>query len=188
MASIHFHPLVQTASGRYGRMFLRHYASGKVIMALPPSKPAGPPTPAVARQRALFRDAATYGKLIFGHPARRAPYQAIADAGRKQVFAAIMTDLVSRPLVRTVDITSYHGLVGEPIDIHTRNELVATVDIVLRRAGDAELESGGTTLHGGIWRYLGTTAIAAGTDVTVEVSVTDISGLELVTRRRIVIA
>ena len=188
MGAIKFHPYIQTVVGRYGSVIHRRLPKGKLITVMPKSTPPKPPTPARAAGQQRFKEAATYGKLVLEHPTRSVPYKEKGAATHKPPFALILGEFVKSPLIRLVDTSAYHGQVGNPIDVRGREDLIATVEVLLRGEGDAELDTGEATMLGGAWRFTAGIAIPLGTAITVEVKVTDTSGLELVRRIPLVVA
>lgn len=188
MAEINLNPLVENVTGRYGRIILRRHR-GKVFMARPPTQGDGPTSPALLDVRRQFREASLYSKAVFALPDRRAPYEAMAEAADKGVFPTIMTDFLRKPVIRVVNTSGYHGQVGDPIDVRTRADL-GIADVTVTLLGDYEtvLESGAAVDVDGIWRYTATTAIAAGTAVTLTVTVKDGSNIELTRTLPLVVA
>jgi hypothetical protein len=153
-----------------------------------PSTPPRAPTPACAAFQARFKEAAAYGKLVYEHPARSMPYKERAEQTHKPAFSLIMGEFMTNPLIRLVDTSAYHGQVGNTIDVRGREDLIASVIVVLRGEGEVELDTGEATMLGGAWRFTAGIAIPLGTAITVEVQVTDTSGLELKRRTPLVIA
>ena len=186
MGSINFHPWVQNVTGRYGRVFTRRHPSGKIITVMPRSTPPST-SPTQAAFQARFKETAAYAARVLEHPTRRTPYEEQARESHKPAFALVMGEFLRNPLLRLVNTSAYHGQVGNPIDIRGRDDLIASVDVVLRGEGEAELDFGDTTVVGGAWRFTAAATIPAGTALTVEVRVTDTSGIELVRRLPLVV-
>jgi hypothetical protein len=174
MASIDFNPLVP----RFGRVVLRRVGDRMIFTR--PAVRSGAVPPAIARQAQRFREAAAYSKGILDLPARRQPYEVAAEKSGQRVFPTIMTDFLTKPIIRDVKIDGYHGHIGDVIAVLARADLnLATVHVRLRKPDDTVVEEGDAVLASAEYRYTATQNVPAGTDVFADVTVRDTDGLEV---------
>jgi len=111
---------------------------------------------------------------------QRALYQAMAESEDMSLFNAAVADFLTLPSIESVGLAGYHGAIGDPIHITARDEFgVVSVQVgVLDAAGDT-LESGAaveTAAGSGLWTYTGQTSIAAGSDLTIQITAADRPG------------
>jgi hypothetical protein len=174
MPSIDFNPLLP----RFGRVVLRRVGD-RMVFTRPPQR-SGPVSRTTALQAQRFREAAAYSKGIFGVPARRAPYESVAEKNQQPVFATIMAEFLKNPVIRDVKTDGYHGHTGDVIAVLARVDLnLATVHVRLRKPDDTVLEEGDAVLASGEYRYTATHDAPAGADVFADVTVRDTDGLEV---------
>lgn len=139
--------------------------------------PAGPPTEAQLAIREQFRAAAAYAKAILADARHGPRYKAAAKAAGQRPLAFAIADYFKPPVVRDIVTSAYHGAVGNPLDVRAHDDFeVVGVTVTIRDAANAVLEQGPAGLVNDLWRYTATTAIAAGTAVTIEAVATDRPG------------
>ena len=176
MPSIHFDPHIP---GEMARVVLRRVGNRQVFTK-PPARSTKPPTAKALAARVAFTEAAAYSVAIFRHPERRAPYVELAASRNQQVFPTIMTDFLAKPLIRSVDLGGYHGQVGDAIVVRTRDDIViAEVQVALRRADDAAIESGNAVVQADGFRYVATKAVPDDAVVFIDLTVRDADNLEV---------
>jgi hypothetical protein len=176
MPSLHYNPHVP---GELARVILRRYGK-RQIYAKPPSPSSRPMTEGMLAVRQVFTEGAAYSRAILQNPTRRAPFEAKAAAAGTQVFATIMKDFLSKPVIRAVKTDGYHGHTGDVIAVLARADLnLASVHVRLRQPDDTVIEEGDAVLASGEYRYTATHDAPAGADVFADVTVRDTDGLEV---------
>jgi hypothetical protein len=80
-----------------------------------------------------------------------------------------VADFLKPPVVDAIDVSGYHGAIGDVIAVRAMDDFeVASVTVVLRDAANAIVEQGAATHSGGLWHYPATVALAAGAAITIE--------------------
>ena len=139
--------------------------------------PAGPPTEAQLAIREQFRAAAAYAKAILADARHGPRYKAAANAAGQRPLAFAIADYFKPPVVQDIVTSAYHGVVGNPLDVRAYDDFeVVGVTVTIRDTTNAVLEQGPAALVNDLWRYTATTAVAAGTAVTIEAVATDRPG------------
>jgi len=175
MGSIHYNPHVP---GELGRVILRRVGDRQIYVKPRVSEPK--PTEGMLEVRRVFTEAAAYSKGVFRIPARREPFEVIAAAAGLKVYPTIMTDFLTKPVIRDVKTDGYHGHTGDVIAVLARADLaLAAVHVRLRKPDDTVLEEGDAVLASGEYRYTATHDAPAGADVFADVTVRDTDGLEV---------
>ena len=175
---IKLNPMFEEARGSLGQVVFRHL-DGQTIAGRKPSFLAEP-TAEQAAHRERFKQAAGFGKSVMADSSLRALYQVLAESKDMSVFNAAMADFLTLPSIESVGLAGYHGAIGDPIHITVRDEFgVVRVQVsVLDVSGDT-LESGAaieTAAGSGLWTYTGQTSIAAGSDLTIQITAADRPG------------
>lgn len=128
--------------------------------------------------RERFRLAADYAKAGTADPAQQAIYAPFAKERSISLFSAMMTDYLKPPVVNVIDLSAYHGQIGEPIRVRASDDIeVMGVHVTLQAPDLSVLEEGPAVLQFGTWVYLTTTARPAdGTALTITAKATDRPG------------
>lgn len=167
MARVRLNPIVDRVQGAFGDIVFRTY-DGQTVISRRPGTPEGPPTPGQAAQRARFRDAAFYGRVVMADPTARAFYEAVAKQRKKPVFSVIVGDFLNAPTVSSIDTSAYVGATGDPIVIQAQDDVEVTgVTVTLTDDGGTVLETGPAAADEWRWRYDAQTDVPARTTVTV---------------------
>ena len=137
----------------------------------------GEPTPAQLAVRERFRQASSYAKMVLANPVLLAPYEPIAKAKGLSLFTIILTDYLKPPVVDHIDLSGYHGLVGDPIRIRASEYVGVTAVNVAIRAPDLTVrEEGAAVFLLGVWVYTATTLRVAAETVTITATALDRPG------------
>ena len=159
--------------GRLGSVVFRHI-EGKVFATPRPVPSTQPPSAAQLQVFQRFREAINYAKGVMQDPVRRAIYEQVAAAKQKPVFRLAVTDFFQAPDITRVNVESYGGRMGGKIIVTALDEIgVVSVGVVIRASNGNVLEQGAAVMSGDFWTYTATTALAAGANVTVEVTAKD---------------
>jgi hypothetical protein len=172
MAKTTLNSALKTISGGIDNWVYRQHA-GKTVIS-PRTAPTGPVTPAQQAVRDRFREAAAYAKSVFATPALRSVYEAAAQQMGITMFAAAVADYLNPPEVDDIDLTGYHGSIGDRIIVRASDDIGVTAVSVAIRAEDLTLlEEGAAVLQGGVWVYIATTARPAGQPLTITATAVD---------------
>lgn len=175
MAKIELDPAFEAFRGGLGNYVYRKTEDG--VIASPRVNRTYPPTAGQLAVRQRFATAAAYAKAVLAHAVQGPRYVAAAAEKGLRPAAFAVTDFLTPPEVTAIDAAGYHGAVGEAIVVQATDLFEVTgVAVAIRSAAGAVLEQGAAVLVEGTWRYLATTAIAAGTAVTLEAVATDRPG------------
>jgi len=176
MARVKLNPIIDQLSGKVGDLVFRRYGD-ETVLSRTPDLSGVEPTPGQVAQRARFRDAAFYGRVVLADPPARTFYEGVAENRGQPLFSVIVADYLNAPEVGAVDTAGYTGAVGDPILVQASDDVEVTeVRVTLADDTGAELESGLAVVDGGRWRYDAQTAVASGTDVTITVRALDRPG------------
>lgn len=145
-----------------------------------------PPTDDQLAQREQFRQASDYAALALTDPTLRAFYERVAkDYGTPiRPHAVALGDYFTAPVVTGIDVTAYHGAVGNSIAVTSTPRVEATgVTVTLRDVSvpggtPAVLETGAAARVDGKWVYTATSAVPAGHAVSIEAKAVDAHGDE----------
>jgi len=176
MARVKLNPIIDQLRGKVGDLVFRE-VSGNTVLSRTPDLSGVEPTPGQEAQRARFRDAAFYGRVVLADPPARAFYEGVAEGRGKPLFSVIVGDYLNTPEVGAVDTAGYAGAVGDPVLVQASDDVEVT-EVVVTIADDSgtELESGPAVVDGGRWRYEAQTAVASGTEVTITARALDRPG------------
>lgn len=176
MAKVELNPIFDAVHGKIGDLVLKQYGGDTLMTRLADPTTRAPSAAQLAHQE-RFRQAAAYGKQVLADPALRAEYLARAQALNLPLFALTVADFFNKPVVTGMDLSAYHGQVGETIRVYTRDEgQVVKVHVTVANEGTT-LEQGEATETApgsGEWEY--TTTTATGLPVTVTATATDRAG------------
>lgn len=176
MAKVELNPSLMHISGRIGNLVYRKNGNGTMLAPLP-TPSTTPPTAAQVSVREQFAAAAAYATAVLADPVLGARYAAAGDARGLRPRAMAVSDFFSPPVVKAVDLTAYHGAIGDVIAVRAIDDFEVTgVTVAIRDAANVVLEQGAAVLAEGLWRYAATTAVAVGQTVTIEAVAKDRPG------------
>jgi hypothetical protein len=176
MAKVKLNPIIDQVHGTFGDLVFRR-VEGQTVIARRPDTSGVTPTPGQEAQRARFRDAAFYGRVVMQDPDALAFYEAVAARRRKPVFAVIVGDFLNAPVVDAIDADAYTGTTGDPLVIRAHDDVEVTgVTVVIADADGNVLESGPAAPDEWRWRYVAQTDVPAGTEVDITATATDRPG------------
>ena len=175
MARVKLNPIIEQVRGKVGDLVFRSY-NGETVLSRQPDLSGVAATAPQLAQRARFRDAAFYGRMVMANPADRAFYEAIAARRAQPVFSVTVEDFLKPPVVDGIDAGAYTGASGDPIVVRAHDDVEVTGVTVTLFDGDTELESGPATVDEWRWRYEAQTDVPSGTVVTVTAVATDRPG------------
>src|SRR5689334_20216574 len=131
MAKIKLNPVFAGMSGKMGNMIIKTSKNGQTYITSCPKKSKAKPSEAQLARRQAFGKASDYAKAALADEARRAFYEALAEASNMTVRALCVGDYLNAPTIDDLDSSLYHGQMGDCIRI-TTNDDVGVVEVNVR--------------------------------------------------------
>ena len=113
MAKVTMNPVVRFIQGKVGDVVFKRQGNGVILTQRAVSKQ--PPSTAQLAQRARFKQATLYGRLVSADAERKAVYFERAQAVQKPMFSLMIRDFMNAPVVELVDVTQFTGAMGDRI-------------------------------------------------------------------------
>jgi hypothetical protein len=165
----------QGYTGRLGQWTFYRRNGRLVASRVPSTRPEA--TDAQLGVQRQFRLAAAYARTVTEDPLLRPRYETLATARKTSVHQVAMADALRLPVVDSIDLEGFKGMVGNPIRVVAFDDVdVMEVSIEIRAADGTVLEQGAATLDGGKWVYVTTVAYPAGTPITITATAVDRPG------------
>ena len=175
MAKVELNSALSALRGTMDNWVYRRSRDGTTVGRRPVF--TGAPTAAQRAVREKFRLAAAYARSALLDPALRARYESAARSSRMNVGAFAITDFLTPPVVDAIDVTGYHGRVGDVIKVSAFDDFEVTgVTVTVRDGEGAVMMQGAAVLVEGRWSFSATVGIGIGEEVTVEAVATDRPG------------
>ncbi len=178
MAKMKFNGFVDTIRGKVGGLVVRKGRRGKYTLSNLPDFGEMTPSEAQAAQRKVFARAVEYGKAVMADPDKFAFYAGLAEQKDMPAFALCVGDFLNAPTIDDLDLSVYHGKVGDSILITTHDDVgVVKVNVELTKMDGAKIEKGQAVDLGlGTWAYTATVPVTSGTDIFIEAEAFDRPG------------
>jgi hypothetical protein len=187
MARTNLNPALRVLSGNLAGYVFRKQADGSTRVAKIPLRNPDRQIPAPqAAQMERFKQASAYCQRLRGDPAIVALYQHVqARRGpMSRLRPLILGDILKAPEITAIDVSQYHGVVGDIVTVHAKdNVAVARVTVTIRDQANAQgietldyvpdPEQLAETVE---WMFKAKTAVPAGHTVAVEAVAYDLSG------------
>ena len=158
-------------SGMIGDMLVFRQRGGKTIVSNKPKESNKPPTAQQVAVQTRFQQAIIYGKSSIDNPVTKQAYGNQAKEGQS-AFNVAVADFFSAPDIAEIDVSQYHGKVGDTIRIKVTDDFmvkgvhikIENPDTSLVEEGEAVVDSSGLN-----WHYTATkdNADIAGDKITV---------------------
>jgi hypothetical protein len=176
MAELNLNGGINDIRGRFqGWVYKR--VNGKPVLAPMPRRSLKAPSEGQVLQRDAFANAAAYGRSVLGNPALRPLYDAVANERRKPVFAVAIGDFFTSPQVRIINVSGYHGHIGDKILVLATDDVnVMSVHVALKDANGTLIEQGAAIKTGEDWYYTASTVVVLGRAIKIDVTATDRPG------------
>jgi hypothetical protein len=110
--------------GRLGPITYRKTAYGNVASQL--ASRTNPPTAAQLQVREQFRLAAAYAKRMLADPVLAPRYAVAARAKGLNSRAFMIADFFNEPVVQLIDVSGYHGPMGQVIKVQAYDDFEVT--------------------------------------------------------------
>jgi hypothetical protein len=178
MTEVNLNPTVDGYRGSIGRLVFKRY-KGRTIVAKKPVRTTGPSESELAQQE-RFREAVAYAKSVLADEGARAFYEPIAVQRDLSVYSLALGDYLKVPTIKPLDLTNYHGKVGDTIVIRATDDIgLADLDVEISAQSGTLIERGKAVEIGagsGKWVYTATVQVSPGSDVFIEVNGVDHAG------------
>ena len=178
MTEANLNPTIDGYRGSIGRLVFKRY-KGRTIVAKKPVVTAEP-SPAQTMQRQQFKAAAAFGKFAQADPALHAFYDPIALERGITVYTVALTDFLTKPTIKPLDLSNYKGRVGDTLLIHATDDIgLADLDVNISSDQGTLIEEDKAVETGtgsGMWTYTATAPVALGSDIFIEVVSVDHAG------------
>lgn len=186
MAKVVLNPALQVLSGDVAGFVYRQQSDGSVVLAkrtLP--DPNREFTEAQTEQMQKFKEAsARYRRLLEDEDVQTAYQKILAERGSTgRLRALVIGDILKAPKVSTIDLSNFHGEVGDTIRLIAEDSVgVSGLTLSIFDVTDnAVTETAEMPMNGKIsgtveWMYTVTTSITAGHEVEVRVAAYDLAG------------
>jgi hypothetical protein len=130
------------ASGKLGDQIVIRQRGGEAILSQAPGRRGGEPTAPQKIQQQKFEQAILYGKAQLADPTAKAEYQTKA-AGMKSAFNVAVADFLKAPNFDEIDLTAYHGAVGDLIRVRVTDDFkVKQVQVSIFNSDGSLVEQG----------------------------------------------
>lgn len=137
--------VVRKLKGKFADQVVFKEANGHSVMANVPEQSDRPPSAAQESTRDAFRMASNYAKNALKDPELKALYEATAQNGQS-AYSAAMTDFLTPPEIKTLDVSGYKGMEGGVIAVRAFDPYtVKGVQVIITAADGSTLEEGEAT-------------------------------------------
>src|SRR5512147_1989556 len=141
MTEVNLNETVDGYRGSIGRLVFKRYR-GRTIVARKPVVTAEPSS-AQLMQREQFKAAAAFGKFAQADPALHAFYEPIALERGITVYTVALSDFLTKPRIKPLDLSHYLGRVGDTISIRATDEFgLADLDVNITSNQGTLIEAG----------------------------------------------
>lgn len=153
MAKATLNPGLQSLRGTTGGWVYRNVGGQTVVAARPITVERKPSAPQAA-SRERFIAAGRYAKQVLAEPWQRRMYERLAAERGRRADKLLASDYLTPPVVEEIDLSGYHRQAGGLIRVLATDDLaVASVEVVIRTAGQDLVEQGAATPIHGVWHY-----------------------------------
>jgi hypothetical protein len=176
MADINLNTGINGIRGRINGWIYKQ-VNGRTILAPIPVRSTKPPSAGQIAQRESFANAASYGRSVLADPLLRPIYEGVSTEQRKPIFAVAIGDFFTPPRITFINVSNYHGAVGQKIKVLAVDDVqVMSVRVELRETTGVLIEQGAAIKTGEDWFYTATTLVALGRAIKIVATATDRPG------------
>lgn len=135
-------PVIEGASGKFGRTMVFRQRGNVTVMAVRPKPTTKLPTQNQMKQRFLFAEASSYAMSVISDPITKAAYQAKAKANQT-AYNVAFRDFLTPPVLHLADWSKYTGAIGDTITCRITDIMaVLSVKVSLYDTNDTLIEEG----------------------------------------------
>ena len=190
MASVVFESGIRMIRGGMGGFVYRKHADGTVtVVRAPMPDPERVPTAGQMAHREAFKAAVARAQDLKQDARALAAYKALLArrGGMTNLHAMVVGDVMKPPVIKTLDLSGYHGEAGDPILILAEdNFAVARLVVTIRdQSNGQQIEETAKLINASQvgpsveWRYTATASAPAGHALEVSVTAGDLGGNEV---------
>lgn len=144
-------------SGKVGNMLVFSQRNGKTIVSQAPKKSAEDSDKQKAHKE-KFQKAVLYAKSALQDATLKGQYQEIANKRHLSAYNIAVADLLNAPKIEQIDLSAYHGQVGDVIKVRAYDDFkVVSVSVHIYNSDGVLVEEGNATEQGIDWVYTATT-------------------------------
>lgn len=170
MAEVKNNIVTQGASGMLGDMIVFRQVNGKTIMATKPRQSEKKSEKQIEHQ-ARFQKATIYGRSAVAKPELKSEYEAAVGEKGNSAYQVAVADFLNAPSIQEVNLSKYHGNVGDVISILVTDDFkVQRVEVEIHDPDGTLVEAGCAVAGFGVeWVYTATVknASLAGDKITI---------------------
>jgi hypothetical protein len=175
MAKIELNSAIRRIRGTIDNWVYRRNGDGVAIAKRPTVTAL--PTAAQLAVREDFRAAAAYARSVRLDPIQRPRYEAAARTKGKNAFAFALADFLNEPTVLSIDMSAYHGALGDLIKVRASDDFeVMGVTVAICDLEGGVIQQGAAVFMDGQWRYAASGGIGLGESVIIKAVATDRPG------------
>ena len=154
MAKSNNNVITHGLSGKVGEIIVFSQRGGKTIISKAPKKRTGEPSPKAKAQQEKFQQAVIYGKSIINDPTKKEQY----SVEGKSAFNVAVADLLNAPKIQEINLSAYHGNIGDIIVIRAYDDfkIISLVVSILNDDGSLVEQGNALNNNGPIWVYTAT--------------------------------
>jgi hypothetical protein len=169
MPKIKLNPVFAEISGTMGNIVFKKSRNGQTYITSRPKKSKAKPSQAQLAQRKAFAQGSDYCRTALADVATRLFYESLAEARNTTARALCMGDYLNAPTLDDMDVSRYHGQVGDCIQITTCDDVgVVELRMKLTKTDGSLIEHGKAVElfpGSGYWEYVATVSVPLGTDI-----------------------
>jgi hypothetical protein len=182
MTKVFLQPGLRGLSGGMGD-WVYQIRRGKTVVGMKPMNTKERTEMQLAQQE-RFSKAAVYAKKALANPAKREFYEMVAKEKDIAPYLVAVTDYLSVPSIKPLDLSDYSGQVGDPILVQVLDDC-GLVSVEVELIGiDETIEQGSaveTEPRSGVWIYTAQTPIPTGVNISIRVTGLDHTGKKVQT-------
>jgi len=185
MANIVLNPAIQVISGDVAGFVYRQQSDGSVVLAKKAMvDPDRELSEAQSEHIQKFKEAsARYRRLMEDTDLQTAYQKVLEERGSKRLRALVIGDILRASKIGTIDLSNYHGEVGDTIRIIAEDSVgVSRLSLSITDVTNVQpVESAEMPMNGKVsgtveWLFTATQAVTAGHEVQVHVTAYDLAG------------
>lgn len=142
MAEVKNNIVIQGISGKLGDMIVFRQVNGRTIIATKP-RPSEKRSEKQIANQARFQKAVIYGKSSAANPELKQVYRKGMNEKYSSPYMVAVADFLNAPNIHEVNLSMYHGNVGDTISIQVTDDFsVARVEVDIHNPDGSLVEAG----------------------------------------------
>lgn len=181
MSLIVNNPILKGVSGMLANLIVFREVRGKIIIANRPKR-SSTITPHQQEMKSRFLRAVNYAKGQMKNEQFKASYAKGINDRKHNAYTVALTDCMTPPEVKAIDVSRYNGVAGDLITIHATDDFkVVGVQVTLSNGAGEVIEHGEAVRpfeESDLWSYTTATNNSIVTGTKISVRATDKPGNE----------